>query len=266
MAYAITATTDAANARVQVSVTGATDATGYIQRLDATGASANIRNGEPATYTAGAWTDYDYEAPMDVPVSYRVLSADLTTVQASTAGTVTLASNGATWLKHPSQPTLNGVLKVTSLDNLLRKVPQGVFYVQGRPLPVVTSGRRFAPTGDLICYTETLAERQWLLNLLTSGQVLLLSTPDGYGLGNLYVSVGDVPEDRKTPIVDNPVRSWTLPLTVTDRPVGVSTAGTGNTWADVLTYYPTWADVVRTKATWGDLVTRVAPTTPAPGS
>jgi hypothetical protein len=264
MVAAITATPDATNSRIAVAVTGATGSTGYVRRVDPSGASTTIRNGEPATFTAGAWSDYDYETPMDVAVTYQVLSADQTTVQA-TSSAATLPSLDRTWLKDPAHPELNMVLKVTSLEQLDRDVPQGVFQVAGRTYPVVTSGRRFAPIGELVCYTETLAERQTLLNIVASGRTLQLSTPDGYGVGALYVSIGKIPESRGGRLADQPARNYTLPLTVTDRPVGVSSAGGGNTWADVLTYYPTWADVVRTKGTWGDLVAQVAPPTQAPG-
>jgi hypothetical protein len=264
MVAAITATADTANSRITLAVTGATGATGYIRRLNPDGTSTTVRNGEPATFTAGAWSDYDYETPMDLAVTYQVLSSDQTTVQA-TSSSVTLASNDLTWLKDPTVPALNFVLKVTALPELTRDLPTGTFYVAGRTYPVVTTGKRFAPTGDLSAYTETFAERQAMLNILSSGRVLQLSTPDGYGLGAYYVAVGTAVEARKTAINTNPVRQWALPLTVTDRPAYVSSAASGNTWGDVVSNYSTWADVIRLKATWNDLIAAVAPATQAPG-
>jgi hypothetical protein len=264
MVAAITATADIPNSRVSLAVTGASGATGYIRRTNPDGTAATVRNGEPATFTAGAWSDYDYEAPMDLAVTYQALSSDQTTVQA-TSSSVTLASNDKTWLKDPTVPALNFVLKVTSMGDLTRDLPTGVFFVAGRTYPVVTTGHRFAPTGDLVVYTETFAERQAMLNILSTGRVLQLSTPDGYGLGAYYVGVGAVVEHRPTAIADNPVRHWTLPLTVTDRPAYVSSAASGNTWADVVSNYATWADVIRLKATWNDLIAAVAPATQAPG-
>jgi hypothetical protein len=261
---AITVTADTANSRISLAVTGATGGTGYIRRTNPDGSANTVRNGEPATFTAGAWSDYDYEAPMDLAVTYQVLSSDQTTVQA-TSSSVTLASGDKTWLKDPSVPTLNFVLKVTAMGDLSRELPMGVFYVAGRTYPVVTTGRRFVPTGEVVCYTETFAERQAMLNILSSGRVLQLSTPDGYGWGAYYVTVGTVNEHRPTPIADNSVRHWTLPLTITDRPAYVSSAASGNTWGDVVSNYATWADVIRLKATWNDLIAAVAPATQAPG-
>lgn len=263
MVAAITPTADIPNSRIGLAVTGATGSTGYIRRINPDGSASTVRNGEPATFSSGAWSDYDYEAPMDLAVTYQVLSSDQTTVQA-TSSSVTLASNDKTWLKDPTVPSLNFALKVTSLPELTRDLPQGIFWVAGRRFPVITSGQRFVPTAELSCYTETVAERQAMLNILSSGRVLQLSTPDGYGWGALYAGVGTVTEARKT-LADNPVRQWALPLTVTDRPAYVSSAASGNTWGDVIANYATWADVIRLKATWGDLIAAVAPATQAPG-
>jgi hypothetical protein len=263
MVAAITATADIPNSRISLAVTGASGSTGYIRRINPDGSSTTVRNGEPATFTAGAWSDYDYETPMDLAVTYQALSADQTTVQA-TSSSVTLASNDLAWLKDPTVPTLNFVLKVTSMEELARDLPMGVFFVANRRYPVVTSGARFAPTTEVIAYTETFAERQSMLNILSTGRVLQLSTPDGYGLGAYYVAVGAIVEKRHR-INTNPVRSWTLPLTITDRPAGVSSPTAGNTWGDVVATYATWADVIRAKATWNDLLAGVAPATQAPG-
>lgn len=263
MVAAITATADTANSRVALAVTGASGSTGYIRRTNPDGTSNTVRNGEPATFTVGAWSDYDYETPMDLAVTYQVLSSDQTTVQATSSST-TLASGDATWLKDPTVPALNFVVKVTALPELTRDLPMGTFYVAGRTYPVVTTGKRFAPTAELTAYTETFAERQAMLNILSTGRVLQLSTPDGYGLGAYYVAVGAVAEQRHK-INTNPVRTWTLPLTVTDRPAYVSSASSGNTWGDVVSNYATWADVIRLKSTWNDLVAAVAPATQAPG-
>lgn len=264
MVAAITATADTPNSRISLAVTGATGSTGYIRRNNPDGTANTVRNGEPATFTAGAWSDYDYETPMDLAVSYQVLSSDQTTVQA-TSSSVTLASSDKTWLKDPTVPALNFVLKVSDMGDLTRDLPTGIFWVAGRRYPVVTTGQRFVPSGDLVAYTESFAERQAMLNILSSGRVLQLSTPDGYGLGAYYVAVGSVTEHRQTRMADNPVRLWTLPLTVTDRPAYVSSAASGNTYGDVLTNYVTYADVTRIKATYNDLLASVAPPTQAPG-
>jgi hypothetical protein len=261
---AITATMDPTNSRTSITVVGASGATGYVRRTNEDGTASMVRDGEPATFVSGGWTGYDYEAPMDQTITYDLLSADQVTVQASDTPHL-LPSLDKTWLKDPTVPSLNFILKVSSMGDLSRDLPMGVFQVPGRQYPVVTTGRRFTPTGELVCYTETDQERQIMLNILSSGRVLQLSTPDGYGWGALYVAVGTVTEHRQTPIADNMARLWTLPLTVTDRPAYVSLAASGNTWADVIANYATWADVIRQKATWNDLLTSVAPATQPSG-
>lgn len=261
MAIAITATVDAANARVFVQVTGASGTSGEILRVDAAGTATPIRNADPAQWVSGAWADYDYESPLDAPVSYIATpTTDFTDVRAQ-SNTVTVPSNGKVWLKDPGQPSLNMIIQPGNggIPSQSYDIPQGVFNVIGARRPVVVTSARFDATEELTVGTFSSAERQALLNILSSGNTLLLQGPAGWDIGSQYVAIGQATVAR----VDNapayiPDRIFTLPITIVDRPVGVAAAGAGNTWGDAVNTYATWKDLLKAKSTWGALIQRVA--------
>jgi hypothetical protein len=138
-----------------------------------------------------------------------------------------------------------------------RGIAQGVFWIHGRTNPIVVSGRRRAVGTSLVVNTETADEERALWDLLDDGSTLLLTAPAGFGWGSQYVAVGEVPAARNSPIGTVATRIWTLPITVTDRPEGLSAAGVGNSWADVATHYTTWRILDDTKLTWRDLLNSV---------
>jgi hypothetical protein len=127
--------------------------------------------------------------------------------------------------------------------------------VHGRRLPVVISDVRGGRTGDLTVVTETQADKEALDWVLASGGPLLLQWPPGWGEGDMYVSVGDI---SQAPIVDYAEfhdRTWTLPLTEVDRPIGGVTGSADRTWQTVKDTNETWADLLAGAATWLDVYT-----------
>lgn len=258
MTAKITAVVDSAASSVLVTVTGASGPTAEILRVESSGAKTPVRNGDPGTLLGGGWIDHDYEAPLDQPVTYQLAApSNFNSVQA-TSMPVTVASLDQTWLKHPGRPDLNMPIKVTGWPQRTYGIAQGVFNVVGRKYPVVKSSLRYAPIGDMTVLTETADELDGMRALLSEPSILLLQAPAGYDVGSVYVAVGEVGEERISPAGADPVRNWTLPLTVVEAPVGLANAGAGNTWNDVIATYPTWNDVIAARATWNDLIRSVA--------
>lgn len=256
----ISITPDPDNGQMLVNVTGVPGGilSGYVLRSDADGSRSTIRNAEPAVF-AGGWTGVDRECPLDVTVSYQVTTTDKSNVLA-TSDLVLLPSLGQTWLKHPAQPSLDFKIPlVLTAPNWVRAKPEGVFYVEGRADPVITSSRRWKPTGSITVRTDTSEEASRMEAILDSGQVLLLQAPGEYGVGSVYVNVGEVPENRVSPMGWYAPRHWELPLTVTGRPVGTANASTGNTYADMAAWYATYADVAAEKGSYWELAQHVAP-------
>lgn len=252
MTQTLAATPDVAAATVGLALTWTTPtapATASIQRVNlVTGEIADVRDAAPATLTAGAWSGTDYEAPLDEPVYYLATSTDQPTAAITTAS-LTLDSGGSTWLKHPGRPWLNTAVHAADGPGLSRPIPRGVFDVLGRTRPVAVSLLRSSERGELHLTTLTDDERVALLALLADGTPLLLSTPAGYGVGNAYISVGDVVENRVSPLGAEPARAWSLPFIAVDRPAG-SALPPPVTYAALHTADPTYRDVLAAELTY----------------
>lgn len=242
--------TDAVSATITLTWTGVTSAT--VSRVAADGSVSAVRNADPAALIAGVWIGTDYEATMGETFSYRATSDQAPGVEL-TSPQLFIASNGRTMLKHPGRPALNSVIRVETAPNLTRPVTQGVFDVLGRSTPVATSMRRGSARGELKLTTFDEDERSALLLLTDDGTPLLLQTPENYGIGNVYVSVGELSEERVTGMGYEWARRWSLPFVVVGRPVGDALA-VGNTWADVLSAYASWDAMRTTEGTWAGVL------------
>lgn len=252
MADTLTATIDQAHAEVDIRLSWTSTPvprTATIERVNVDdGTVMSVRNADPATLVAGEWVGTDYEAPLDQSFYYRATSPDRPGV-ILTSPTYTMASGGTSWFKHPGKPSLNMPVIVHKPPDWGRPVKSGLFDILGRTRPIAVTMRRNSERGDLIVVTRTENERLNMLALLEDGIPLFWSTPAGYGVGNVYISIGDVTEVRPSGLGYESARKFTLPITVVDRPSG-SVLATGNTWANVLSAYATWRDFLDTEQQW----------------
>ncbi|QWF78697.1 hypothetical protein [Amycolatopsis sp. CA-230715] len=138
----------------------------------------------------------DGEAPLDIPLRYRVVNP------ASTGGTMTsqlatLLSGGRTWLTHPSRTDRPLVVQVGAVPKRTRESPRGVFYPLGATYPIiVSSSQRRAPTGELSLGALSFAERDELLAVFADLQPVYLRPPAEFGYGTgMWLSLGDLDED-----------------------------------------------------------------------
>lgn len=229
-----------------------------VERIDAAGSRTTIRAGESFALNGGSGQIQDYEVPLDTAVTYEATQPSPGTEKATSVA-VTIVSYGYTWLRDPGTPSRNLRLdEVTSLETVTREAQAGVFDIIDRKHPIVVAARRHGWEGDLVCVTATSAQRKAMVDLLSRGQILLLSTPAGYDLGNVYVHVGSVSEKR-IGVVTEPTREWTLPLVMVDRPSQLATAVTYMRWIDVETSWPTWNDLYNTGLTWDELLVYPVP-------
>ncbi len=129
--------------------------------------------------------------------------------------------------------------------------------MRGRARPVVLTDVRAARTGTLTLTTATDAQRQALWWLLESGHTLLAQWPASWGIGDLYLQVGDAEENRISDYAPQPDREFVLAVTEVDRPVGALVGSAGRTWQSVLDTNTTWADVLARSRTWLDVLTGV---------
>lgn len=258
MAVTITATPDSVAAKVTVVIDmGLGTVTAIkVERKSYGKPWETLRAGAVYAAVAGKATFVDYEVPFDLPVYYRATQVTPAGSLTGTSATVTMASVGYTWLKDPAYPTRNMRLdEVTSLVEQSYTSRAGVFAVIDRARPVVVAARRASWAGELALTTATDAQRVQMEDLLSRGQILLLTTPANYGLGAIYVHVGDVTQTRPSGIVTDPTRSWKLPLTSVDRPsAALSVMPVGMRWADVKVKYATWQALTDSDLTWNQLL------------
>lgn len=212
-----TATAVTATARVTLAIiwTGAS----YLNVMRVqNGVTYPVRGGSPIGST-GSVTFSDPEAPLDTPLVYRAFSPTYP-YQVLESNTVTLASNGMSWITHPNRPELSTQLWVESNPDKDRDINMGVFPVIGRPRSIVrTDGMRKAPTYTLPCVTETQAAWWNMLQLLADGSPLLLRTPTGYPFDPLtWMAVGPVRETVVSGAVSQYLRRWPLPVIEVDAP------------------------------------------------
>ncbi|KOT94552.1 hypothetical protein ADK70_12360 [Streptomyces rimosus subsp. pseudoverticillatus] len=211
------------------------------------------------TITSDLMVIEDYEAPLGVPVAYRIeiVPAAGGGIQIRTTETVTIDPGDPqeAWLKDPGQPQRNCKVMVEKAPDWSRPIEQATYRVKGRRNAVVLSGLRGGLEGDLSVWTRTDDERARLHWLLDSGNVLLWQAVPGMGVNDMYVTVGEVTEGRIGGPAQEPWRTWKLPLVEADMPVSVGVGGTaGRTWQDVLTTFATWADVLAAYETGEDLL------------
>lgn len=219
-------------------------------RQDPNGFVTYIRSGDTVPLIGGGAVVWDFEAPMDVPVTYVATQAAPPGSETATSAPVTIVSNGETWLKNPGFPSMNMKLPIVSrLPSLTYPAQAASHPILGRTFPVITSFVRQAPTGTITVVTTTDNERRRLSSLLGGGNVLLLSSPPAFGFGNQYVAFGDVVENRVGLAMDQ-WRSWDMPFQVTDRPAGLAQAGPGTTWQVVNTTYTSWQALRDTGKSW----------------
>jgi len=230
-----------------------------VQRHDPGAFPTTIRSGESLELSAGVRTVFDMEAPLDVPVYYTATQVAPTGSEAATSNTITVPSNGFSFLIHPGKPTLSCRLDhVQSIDVLGRKGRLGLFDVIGRATPVAITDVRATAAGTLITTTWTANEAQTIRNVTGDGAVLLLQTPAKADLGNLYIAVGDVSEQRiSSPYMYNE-RRFTIPFTVVDRPFGLAVVAEGYRWVDVFTAYGNWQVFYDAGHTWYQVLNQPA--------
>jgi hypothetical protein len=225
-------------------------------RVDASGALVAVR-GESGDLDAVPITSdlavaQDYEAALGVSYRYLLRLHSATTWIRSVSRAITLPEPPSTdvVIKDPGQPARQAVLAVQTLPNWSSSARQGVNAIRGRRTPIVISDVRTSRTGTLTLITRDVGELRGLRWVLETGNTLLLQWPSGWEESDVYVQVGDVEESHIVPDATAIERTWSLPLTEVDRPIGGMTGSAARTWADVLAGSDDWLAVYTSAANW----------------
>lgn len=201
----------------------------------------------------------DYEAPLGVPLYYRLETYDPATAALSGTGasstvTLSLPDPSECWIKDPLQPQRNLRLRASVAPDWSRPVEQTEYRIRGRRNTVILSDVRGGLTGTLKVWTLTDDERSGLHFALDTGNTLFFQFAPGLGLDDMYAAVGEAAEPRLIPYAGEPRRQWSLPLTQQDAPIGGVGGTAGWTVQDVVTTWDAVADVNAAYATLLDLI------------
>jgi hypothetical protein len=168
----------------------------------------------------------DFGAPQNTGIQYRAVAlwTDGTTSEVVRGGWVStpeFLNFGADYLSHATRPDIRMAITVESLPELTRDIKQEVIYALDRPDPIVVSGRRQYPSGQLSLLTFTAAERRALLQMISLTDVVALAPwQTTYGFDRvMHFSVGRVNESRVSRRATEPARRWSLEVQQVEPPL-----------------------------------------------
>jgi len=211
---AIAVLADTTYARVRVTITGAVSSDVMVYRIGTDNQSVPVRNADPAFPISGVAEIYDYEAPFNSPVTYRV--DDNGTIANSSSVTLNVTKS---WLRSPHFPSLNVIVSLVEHPELARERPQGVHRVLGRRRPIVVSGQLSSKQGTLRLLTGSEAAGDALSEFFDLTDVGYLQVPNSR-LGSRYYAFGNVSESPVTRFVVEDTIRWEIGITEVDRPTG----------------------------------------------
>lgn len=226
------------------------------------GATATVRliNG------SGVWADTT--VPLDTPVQY--LAAVPGEDPVASGDPVTLDSGGVWRLGNPFRPYQDVLLTLAAptphcsatgaavIMGLTADQHNGQGELQrlaGRAGPLVGTDPLETPTFDLRLWTRLEADREAVLDLHRTGDILLLRAPSTYQLAPRYVFVSGVGVERVSADHRKTWRAIVAQLREVDQPVGGAYGWLGVRWVDLCTVYPTWADLLAAGASWATIAT-----------
>lgn len=170
----------------------------------------------------------DHEAPNDRPVQYRAratrLSAGFYVTGAWVLSPVTswhLAGDDV-WIKDPDHPERNVKVCLSALPEAVYGRTVGVFRPVGAHYPVIVSDVLQSPSLTASVLTNTGAEADAFLAMVSAPVVLVQSPAVEWGWGSRYVAPGPVTETRTTPTSRKAVRIWAITMTEVARPADES--------------------------------------------
>ena len=221
--------------------------------------------GQVGTYT-------DTSPPLDTLVWYRWTGSPGGAV--ITQGPFTADSEGHVLIKDPLRPWANLALSLCAspqgipvetcspqdpalvwvgLGDLVYQADANLFDVYNSPVPADIYGRRKRLNSSLRILTKTLAAAQAVEDLFAGGGPLQLQLPPVYGWADAFIQPGDLTEAYRHPDQRRPIRLWSAPFTVVDRPAGPHQGTFFANWCALAEAFPTYADLTASGYTWAQV-------------
>lgn len=246
MVYAITATPSVATASVAISATGGTPGeTVYVFRRDETGI-APLRDSAEGVEWPGSdpLTLTDHEAYQAGTTDYILTDPDGAILATDLA--VTIPAWG-TWLKDPAYPARNVRVYMGRIGPLLLPARREIVPIEDSPLDVVVTQRRPSTQSEVEVSVLDEQAATDLLEILATGETIMLDADPAWNLGLRYVSVGPVTVVRPALVEDDQIgftdaaRTFLLSeLVAVEAPSGASSVSAGWTYAAVAGLYATY--------------------------
>lgn len=207
----------------------------------------------------GGFAVTDYEAPLNVPITYIATSYNSgggAVSQSPISATVTLTDSSAAymWISDPLQPSsaLKMLVEVGTAASLTYTAPAETLAPIGRPEPIAVIGtRRIAGGVQVRLASFTLAEAAAARDLLDSAGVLCLRPAVSQRMPALgYVAPADIVE---TPVGYAGAVVWSLDSDLVAAS-GATVMVPFHTYAELLDAHSTYAEVLAAKATYLDVL------------
>jgi hypothetical protein len=222
--------------------------------------------GEVAIFT-------DTTAPLGVPLFYRATGNVSGTVLTFTEPAV--PETGAVYLKDPGRPWADIEMDFCEAPESVHPPecgtpdPEfvwggfgdetwtedvGLFPVLNAEYPADVWARRKFLNGSMTFFTRTLDAIDRVYDLFTAGGPLLIQAPSIYGWDDYFVQPGPVQMQRISRDQRIPLRAWSVPFVIVDRPADVPQGTACANWCAVQDAFPTYGDFVATPGTFADLL------------
>lgn len=265
----ISAVASVATASIALSVTNIVppaDALSIVRTNSLTGAQTPVRGATSRSITGfTSFSVTDYEAPLNVPVTYTVStyafeSGVLTYLTSLTSSQVTIdAAPETCWLKNVNLPQLNMPVRLVDVQDPKYTAKRQATYIIGRSRPLVLSDVRSGRSSTLSFMTETLATRLAFMQLLDNAASTALFMQVNYadGFEDLYFDAGDITEKRNGATSTDPTRVWDITYDEIDMIPDTTPAVGSNTYQNLL-YWNSYQHMLNQRATYADVLNTTA--------
>ena len=241
-----------------------------VWRVGTSGTIAGVRAWYPGAAAAGATVVIrDYEAPLDVALTYHVSALNAAgeeSVAASATFTLDSLKSDNPWLVDLIRPANSARVTVEALAELDYAVESAVHRILNRHDPVVTSDVAETPEFDFVFVTfEWPGGPDLVRNALGNGVPMLLRTPPEQGVGNLYLQPLGWKESRVSRIAYAPERRHTVHAVQVARPdPALYVPAPPTNYAQVKATYATYAALLAARPTYDSVLYDYASAATAP--
>lgn len=165
---------------------------------------------------------FDYECPVGVTVTYRCVYGNTSSpddgdaIGPDTPEIIIESTN--TWLVDLWDARNSHKAWIESFDTMEYDIDSDAVYPLLRRTPIVNGNVRRAMAGSFSILTETANDARKIRNLLANGLPILFQSPSEYDVGNCYMTIEKLTEQRLNMRGEEHMRRFILEYKEVDRP------------------------------------------------